>query len=160
MSFSKRDATTYFDSLVAPACVQPWFGRPALRLSELLAVLDPSSTINLRDFIDSCDEKRLDESLRLHPNSCVWPTGFSYSSAVGQEVMLAQSHATGLSGTNLLADDKRAPNPDVVNEFHAVCTDDFMYWSRCPQVAQSRLADLDAQWLRSGLYRRPEKDTN
>ena len=87
--FSKRDATAYFDSLVAPTCVQPWFGRPALRLSELLAVLDPSSTINLRDFIDNVDGEHLDESSRLHPYSCVWPMGFSYSSAVGQEVMLA-----------------------------------------------------------------------
>jgi hypothetical protein len=74
--------------------------------------------------------------------------------------MLAQAEAVGLSPDHRLSDHKAAPNPDVVDEFYAVCTDDFMHWSRSPITSQQRLAALDQQWSHAGLFRRPEKDTN
>ncbi len=35
LHFSKRDAHTYFETLRAPACLQPWFGQPPASLTEL-----------------------------------------------------------------------------------------------------------------------------
>jgi hypothetical protein len=84
--------------------------------------------------------------------------GFSWSSAVAQDVMLAQTTAVGLDDRYLLADDKAAPNLAEVDECFAVCTDDVMHWSRSVPLACDRLARLDVQWGKSGITRRPDKD--
>ena len=78
--------------------------------------------------------------------------GFSWSSAVAQDVMLAQTAAVGLDDRYLLADGKAAPNLAEVDECFAVCTDDVMHW------ACDRLARLDVQLGKAGITWRPNKD--
>ena len=72
--------------------------------------------------------------------------------------MLNLAAAAGLEEHQLLADDKPAPNPDLTDEFFAVCTDDVMHWARSVSVSADRLARLDVQWSRAGISRRPNKD--
>ena len=158
--FSKRDATSYFDSLAAPLEMRKWFGRPGVKALDLVHALGSSSLEDLREFIDWDGDQTLNESTTVYPVACCWPMGFSWSSAVGQDVMLAQAEATGLTAEHLLADDKPAPNADLVNEFHAICTDDLMHWARDPSLSEQRMAALDKQWSSSGLIRRADKDTD
>ena len=156
--FSKRDAVSYFDSLSAPEIVQGWFGRPSLRASELLEVLGTSYCEALSSYLDASPDVVLSSDSRLYPVACCRPMGFSWSSAIAQDVMLAQVSAVGLRSSHLLADDKPAPDFNVVKECVAVCTDDVMHWSRDVSSAADRLAKLDVQWGRAGILRRPDKD--
>ena len=50
--FSKRDATSYFDSLAAPLEMRKWFGRPGVKALDLVHALGSSSLEDLREFID------------------------------------------------------------------------------------------------------------
>ena len=156
--FSKRDAVSYFDCLIAPECVRGWFARPAIRAGELLDVMDSSSLSELARYVDFSSGSPLTRDTRLYPIACCWPMGFSWSSAVGQDVMLAQAAGVGLDDRYLLADDKPASNSTEVDEFYAVCTDDFMHWARSVPLACNWLASLDVRWGRSGISRKPAKD--
>ena len=158
MYFSKRDAVSYFDCLAAPAYMREWFGRPALRIGELLDAVDGLTLEALAEYVDGPLRSPLDPTTRVYPTACCWPMGFSWSSAVGQDVMLYQVRAAGMTDANLLADDKPAPDFGKIEECHAVCTDDVMHWARTVLVAKRRLDKLDTQWLASGITRRPNKD--
>ena len=156
--FSKRDAVSYFDSLVAPECVRDWFGRPSIMVHELLSILGSDSLDAVSGYIDIPHGSKVSHDTRLYPVACCWPMGFSWSSAVAQDTMLSQITAIGLDGRHLLADDKPAPNGNEVDEYCAVCTDDVMHWSRSVTAACLRLASLDVQWGKSGIIRKPAKD--
>ena len=158
MYFSKRDAVSYFDCLAAPECTRQWFGRPALRLGELLEVVGGLTLESLSKYVDGTTETSLTPATRVYPTACCWPMGFSWSSAVGQSVMLHQTRAAGMTDTCLLADDKPCPDFGSVSECHAVCTDDVMHWARDPAIAKRRLEKLDRQWTTAGISRRPDKD--
>ena len=71
--------------------------------------------------------------------------GFSWSSAIAQDVMLSQVATVDLDDRHLLADDKPAPNANEVDEFIAVCSDDVMHWSYLVASSSDRLAKLDVQ---------------
>ena len=77
---------------------------------------------------------------------------------MAQDVMLSQVDAIGLDERYLLADDKPAPDGNVVSEVCAVCTDDVMHWSRSVASSCDRLVKLDVQWGRSGIIRKPATD--
>ena len=119
-----------------------------------------NSVEDLYKYIDVAEGAILDSQTRLFPVACCWPMGFSWSSAIGQDVMLAQASSVGLHDRHLLADDKPAPNATDVDEFYAVCTDDFMHWARSIPIACDRLARLDVQWSRAGITRKPVKDVD
>ena len=156
--FSKRDAVSYFDCLCAPDCVRDWFGRPPVLVKELLEVFGTVSIDAVHQYLDLPVGSKLSLDTRLFPVACCWPMGFSWSSAVAQDVMLSQVAAAGLDDRYLLADDKSAPNGNIVDEFCAVCTDDVMHWSRSVASASDRMAKLDVQWGKSGIIRKPTKD--
>ena len=69
--------------------------------------------------------------------------GFSWSSAVAQDTMSAQTAAAGLTDRQLLADYKPSPTMTEVDECFAVCTDDVMHWARSVPLARDRMAKLD-----------------
>ena len=127
---------------------------------ELLDLMDSPSPDSLRRYIDIADNTTLTRETLLYPVAGCWPMGFSWSPAVAQDVMLTQATNVGLDDRFLLADDKPAPNATEVNEFFAVCTDDFMHWARSVPIACDRLARLDVQWGRSGIVRKPAKDVD
>jgi hypothetical protein len=154
---SKRDAEAYFDSLLAPSYLQPWFARPALRAGELVKVFDVASTTRLDDYMIDFGEDITAETL-VFPVSMCWPMGFSWSPAVAQDVMLYQTSAIGLSENLMLADDKPSPNAALVKEFFAVCTDDVIHFSRSARLAEQRMDALAAQWKKVGIVGKPSKD--
>ena len=158
--FSKRDAVSYFDCLTAPECVRSWFARPAVNAGELIDLLDVPALGSLAPYIDGLLGAPLARTTRLYPVACCWPMGFSWSSAVAQDTMLAQTTAVGLVERHLLADDKPSPNFAEVDECFAICTDDVMHWARTVPLAKARLARLDDQWRGSGIMRRPDKDVD
>ena len=155
---SKRDGVSYFDALSAPSCVRPWFGRPGLLANELLSIRGDLSLTWLESFVDSTGSGPLTADTRVFPILCCWPMGFSWSSAIAQDVMLSTARAAGLQDRNLLSNDRATPDPSDVDEFFAVCTDDVMHWARDTERAQSRLKRLGEVWQRVGIGRKPEKD--
>ena len=155
---SKRDAVSYFDCLTAPSCVRGWFARPRLRADELMKVFDLSMADSLSQYIDGSLDTVIDQGSTFHPVACCWPMGFSWSSAVAQDVMLSQVASSGLDASHLLADDKASPDFSRVDECVAVCTDDVMHFARSPEIARRRLQLLDDQWQCAGILRRPDKD--
>ena len=113
---------------------------------------------SLVEFIDAPLPAALNTNTCVYPTACCCPMGFSWSSAVGQDVMLQQTRAAGMTDSHLLADDKPCPDFGKVTECHAVCTDDVMHWARSVPIAKRRLEKLDTQWMASGIARRPNKD--
>ena len=110
-----------------------------------MKLFDLAASDTLLDYVDGLGYDPFHSRTRLFPVACCWPMGFSWSSAVAQDVMLFQTNAVGLDYSHLLADDKPSPNFAIVDECFAVCTDDVMHWSRSVGGARARLNSLDAQ---------------
>ena len=72
--------------------------------------------------------------------------GFSFSSAIAQDVMLSTA-AAGLTNEHLLADDKEASLIHDLGECFAVCTDDVMHWSKRPEDHSRGFLD----WILNGI---------
>ena len=119
-----------------------------------MKIFDLGSSAVLADYIDDHTGIAVSPSDYLYQVAACRPMGFSWSSAVAQDVMLTQVDATGLGAEHLLADDKSSPNAVDVDEFVAVCTDDVMHWSRSTHAAKTRLAALDRQWNNVGITRK------
>ena len=73
---SKRDASTYFDSLVAPQKLQPWFGQQPVQVKGLVQV--GLSLREIASWVDNLDTMLQPHSL-VFPVNVVWPMGFSWS---------------------------------------------------------------------------------
>ena len=158
MLMSKRDAVSYFDSLAAPDRARNWFARPSAKAGESLNIFDITRTHVLINYVDGDFDSDRDQNVRLFPVACCWPMGFSWSSAVAQDVMLHQTSSAGLGDDMLLADDKPSPNFSLVDECFSVCTDDVIHWARSEAIAKRRLGVLDNVWKEAGIMRKPEKD--
>ena len=96
---SKRDASTYFDSLVVPQELQPWFGQQPVQVKELVQV-----GLSLREIASWVDD--LDTMLQPHtlvfPVNVVWPMGFSWLHCAGQHHwMLAQVRGARVANLEL-----------------------------------------------------------
>ena len=86
--------------------------------------------------------------------------GFSYSSAIGQDVMLETVLASGLSTQRLIADDKEAPDQSDDTTIFGVYTDDVLLFSRVAKEAQTRVAALEASMHHNGIPVRADKNVD
>ena len=90
--FSKRDASTFFDSLRVPEQLRTWFGQPPVTVEELLdAGLSFEHILDYKDGEDSLARRSV-----FFPVHTVWPMGFSWSSAVAQNTTVATCAAAGI----------------------------------------------------------------
>ena len=90
---SKRDARCLFDQLHLDEALQPWMGRPPVRVRELLSV-GGVTWAELATFL--ADTQHVSDHQLLYPASCVWPMGFAWSSFIAQSKMLRVCARAGL----------------------------------------------------------------
>ena len=119
--WSKRDAASFFDTLLCPPSMCTWFGRPAVTVAELLDVGRLTRQDLLR-FSPEITDGVLERGQRLFPCSQVWPMGYSWSSAVAQDVSLGLVRAAGFDETQVICVEEQPPLDQ--NEVMFVLTDD------------------------------------
>ena len=156
---SKRDMRAYFDQLALLEQLRPYFGRPPVRLRDILAYgetceeelfgLDPALAI--------CDRSTL-----LYPLCTTWPMGYAWSSFIAQSVLLKRCEEAGLDRSIAIAD--TAPLPDDFSRCFALATDDLMLFSVAEEGAvhpsSAALKMFDDVILRHGLIPASEKNVN
>ena len=97
--WSKRDAASFFDTLLCPPSMRTWFGRPPVSISELVTV----GGMSLGEVRQCCgNPASITPTQSLFPCSRVWPMGYSWSSAVAQDVSLGLLWCAGFREEQVL----------------------------------------------------------
>ena len=152
---SKRDASTYFDSLVVPKQLQPWFGQQPVQVKELVKV-----GLSLRQIASWVDD--LDTELQPHtlvfPVNVVWPMGFSWSPCIAQANTIGCLQKCRVPESQILSLDHDLPRSQ--QELCAVATDDVLLFHRCKQQGAKTLQRLDRVFAEHGIVRNKAKDVN
>lgn len=95
-----------FDQLHAPQSLQSWFGRPPLRVADLIE----TGMVTMAQVSQHYSGKRFAKMGDIvYPTSIVFPMGFSWSSYVAQNTMLHVCALAGLKEDRILADDMPPP---------------------------------------------------
>ena len=153
--FSKRDAASFFDALQAPTAMRSWFGCPGVKAGDLARTLGTS----LSDLSCLCDDF---EGGQLEPNHVVypcitsWPMGFSWSSAIAQDVSVSALLATGLAEEYILSD--LHPLPECHNELALIATDDTILIHTDRDEGLKRIDELEGIFKLYGIPQRVDKD--
>ena len=150
--FSKRDASTFFDTLRVPPCLEDWFGQPPITVSDLM-----HHGMSLQE-VEQCvgGPGCINVSTKLFPVHVVWPMGFSWSSAVAQDTTIATCLAAGIDERKILSLDHELP--DHHDEVCFVATDDTVLIHKDVRKGAKTLEKLDAAFLEHGIPRNIEKD--
>ena len=150
--FSKRDASTFFDSLSVPEELRTWFGQAPVTVQELLdAGLSFDNILAYKDGGDSLACKSV-----LFPVHTVWPMGFSWSSAVAQNTTVATCVAAGIDEDSILSPDY--PLPSSYDEVCFVATDDTVLMHKTVGQGSRTLSNLDEAFDNHGIVRNRSKD--
>ena len=152
---SKRDAASFFDVLQAPPEARRWFCCPPLRLEELARALDCDIPA-LERFTLDVPPGPLRGRMLAFPASLTWPMGFSWSSAIAQDVTLGVLLSTGFREEAIICDSEELPADTA--ELAVVATDDTIFFHRNEEVAMERLAKFDRALEVSGIPRAVDKD--
>ena len=149
---SKRDGRV----MLAPEAIRPYFGKPPLLASDLLA----ASGWTLAQLQEHwCGGSELLPSTMVHPRSRVWGMGYAWSSLVCQSTMVAQCAETGLSQHSLLAED--LDSPEDMSLVAAIATDDVMIFSSRGKAESVAAAEaLDDVLAKKNIERHVGKDVN
>ena len=160
---SKKDAKCYFDQLRLPSHLRPFFGRPPVRLHELLhhaALMDGAleeACAPLMSELKVSWPALVKADPQVFPVSCCWPMGFSWSSFIAQSHLLACCRAAGLAESMALADNR--PSPLDMHEVFSLATDDVMHFTQNdPQLSASRMRDLNRAMEDGDVVRNTAKD--
>ncbi|OLQ01807.1 hypothetical protein AK812_SmicGene15416 [Symbiodinium microadriaticum] len=153
---SKRDASTYFDSLRVPHRLQEWFGQAPVTVGELLSV--GLSRKQIMDFTDGLPVKALLPAAVLHPVNVVWPMGFSWSPCVAQSSSVGCVLKAGVPEHQILSLEHDVPQDQ--SELCAVCMDDLLFFHKKPRKAQATLQRLDSVFQRHGIQKNAAKDVS
>jgi len=153
--FSKRDASSFFDTLVAPRHLRRYFGRPRVRLADLASTAG-CSVGELLKYVDDAEGRHLTGATWVFPCSVTWPQGFSWSSAVAQHTTLAICERAGLPRSAVISPDR--PPPSDQQEVAMVCTDDTIFVHRCARRGKERLTKYDAAATKAGIILNRAKD--
>jgi hypothetical protein len=143
----------YFDQLELPRALRSFFGRPSVRVSELMAAGMSLSAIRKK----VADPDGISPSSLLFPVSRCWPMGFSWSSFVAQSVLLARCSDAGLAPDMALCMEQ--PAPLDTREVFGLATDDvFHFTSRGMSAACRRMQQVDCALANGGIVRNKDKD--
>jgi len=155
-SVSKRDARCWFDQLKLPPQLSSWFGRPPVKVSELMDA-GGWSLAQVRAFFHGSGPLR--PAGLLYPVSSFFPMGFSWSSWVAQSCMLAICHGAGLDISKVLSDSRPPPLRQEVA--FAVATDDVMVFTKTTsRRAANIMHNLDKSFTRHDAVRHEAKDVH
>ena len=150
---SKRDAKCYFDQLTLPPHMRKWFGRPSLKLGDILKCTDMTKA-ELVSHLPS--GARVADNLVLWPVCTSWPMGFAWSSFIAQSKLLQCCTNAGLTTNLMLADD--LPTPAHLSAVFALATDDVMLFTLgAPDVAVRWLHALDKSIADAGIQAHAKK---
>lgn len=152
---SKRDVHTCFDVLQAPNVLQPWFGRPPVRLAELVTVSGLDEEMFRRLTVDAAGGD-VEQATELYPCSAVWPMGFSWSSYIAQGCTVACCRLAGVPDEAFMTLDRPPPLPG--DEACGVATDDTFFFHTDRELGTSRLEALDAAFVANGMPKNLGKD--
>jgi len=153
--FSKRDAKAYFDQLRLPSCLQPFFGRPAVRADRLAKALGcPVRDLDIF-FADGLPPVVRARDM-LTPVNCTWAMGFSWSSFVAQSKLVQVARASGVADRQILTLDE--PHPARASEVVTIATDDAVFIHTSRSDAISRLGRFDDALVSAGVERNTTKD--
>ena len=155
--FSKRDANTYFDLLRLHRALSTFFGRPRVNLGRLAESLELDLE-ELRSFFDDSGDRKLRNDTYATPVAATWPMGFSWSSYVAQEQMLAVCRTAGLEDCQLLCLEE--PCPTCYNELATVATDDVLFVHTDRDAACDRLLTFDGALSHHNITKNCDKDVN
>ena len=153
---SKRDASTFFDSLKVPKALQEWFGQAPVRVGELLSLglkLD-----DIRSWTDDLGEKQLLKQTELFPVNVVWPMGFSWSSCIAQDTSVGCVLEAGVAEKCILSLDHALPEHQ--EELCAVATDDIMFFHKNRHRGRATLCRLDRVFVEHGVSKNCKKDVS
>ena len=153
---SKRDASTFFDSLTVPKALQEWFGQAPVRMGELLSLglkLD-----DIRSWTDDLGEKQLRKQTELFPVNVVWPMGFSWSSCIAQDTSVGCVLEAGVAEKCILSLDHALPEHQ--EELCAVATDDIMFFHKNRHRGRATLCRLDRVFVEHGVSKHCKKDVS
>jgi len=107
--WSKRDATSFFDTLQCPDEFTPRFGRPAVCAADLACSLGVA-TAGLAPYLrPDCSTTDVESNTKLYLCSKAWPMGCSWSSAVAPDVAIGLVCESCLDEQNILADSEPPP---------------------------------------------------
>ena len=146
--------------------MQTWFGRPPLTAAKLAEACSCSVSALRRHLCTADREKAsLEADTLLYPCSRVWPMGFSWSSAVAQDVSLGLLRGASFSEEQVICVEE--PTPVDQSEIVFVLTDDCIFGhavrssehlSELHRRAERRVRDFDRSMEQCGVQRKPEKD--
>ncbi|CAE7254004.1 unnamed protein product [Symbiodinium sp. KB8] len=151
---SKRDARCWFDQLSLPTHLRRWMGQPPVSLQELRDIAGFSA-----DEAAGCMQDGDRATDMVFPVSNVWSMGFSWSSFVAQEALLACCTDAGLGPDKVLACDIRTPSS--FSEVIAAATDDAMFFSTSGLGVTSQMAErFDRELFQHDILKHSGKDVN
>ena len=153
--FSKRDAASFFDALQAPIALRAWFGCPGVKVSDLAAALG-ITLADVRYLCDDLDNGPLTPKCIVYPCITSWPMGFSWSSAVAQDVSVSALIGTGLPEEHILSD--LHPFPECHDELALIATDDTILIHTDREQGLRRVKELEAIFKTYGIPQRVDKD--
>ena len=153
---SKRDASTFFDSLKVPKALQEWFGQAPVRLGELLNL--GLKLEDIRRWADDLGEEKLTRRTVLFPVNVVWPMGFSWSSCVAQDTSVGCVLEAGVAEDCILSLDHALPRHQ--QELCAVCTDDVLLFHKNHRRGRATLRRLDHVFVKHGVSKNCKKDVS
>ena len=152
--YSKRDASTYFDSLAVPQDMRPWFGQPPVAVEEL--VEQGMTMEEIEQLCDDVPEASLVASSELFPVHSIWPMGFSWSSAVAQDTTIGMCIKAGISEDNIMSLDHKSPHNQ--DEVCFVATDDVVLVHADAGRGACTLNKLDEAFRAGGVQKNAKKD--
>ncbi len=92
----------------------------------------------------------------VYPASATWPMGFSWSSAVAQDVTLGTLLSTGFPEEAVICDSEELPLNQ--EELAVIATDDTIFFHQQEDVARQRLEAFDKALEKHGIPRACDKD--
>ena len=153
---SKRDASTFFDSLKVPEALQEWFGQAPVRVQELLNF--GVDIVDISRWTDDLGNEQLTAQAQLFPVNVVWPMGFSWSSCVAQDTSVGCILEAGVSEDCILSLDHQLPQHQ--EESCAVATDDVLFFHKSYRRGQTTLRKLDQVFVKHGVSKNCRKDVS
>ena len=153
---SKRDASTYFDTLLVPGPLQPWFGQAPLTVQELISL--GFSLANVTALTDGLENRSLLPDCLLFPVNVVWPMGFSWSPCVAQACSVGCVIKAGVKESQILSLDHEMPQQQ--DELCAVCMDDLLFFHKSASRGKRTLQRIDAVFQQHGIKKNASKDVS
>ena len=132
-----------------------WFGCPGVKAADLARTLGVSLA-SLNQHCDDVGEQQLKPSHVVYPCITSWPMGFSWSSAIAQNVSVSALLPTGLPEEHIFSDLHTLP--ECHDELALIATDDTILVHTNRDQGLRRVEELEDIFKLYGIPQRVDKD--